>query len=32
MPTLRTHHRHYAFVFDLLDLWRAAARHVRGGD
>jgi len=29
MIGLRSHHRHYAFLLDLLDLWRAAALHLR---
>lgn len=28
MRALRQHHRHYAFVWDLLELWRAAAEHL----
>ena len=28
MRALRTHNRGYAFVWDLLELWRAATRNL----
>jgi hypothetical protein len=28
MRSMRAHHRGYFFVWDLLELWRAATRHV----